>query len=65
MQYRIRVRAYTLYELLITMTLVALVLTMGIPSFGGVVGSALTFHLLSPGAGRAAVPPRRSIAAAA
>ena len=37
MQCRFSVRGFSLYELLMTMTLVALVLTLGIPSFGSIV----------------------------
>ena len=39
MQYRFSVRGFSLYELLMTMTLVALVLTLGIPSFGSIVAN--------------------------
>ena len=37
MQYRVRARGFSLYELLMTLTLVALVLTLGIPAFGSIV----------------------------
>ncbi len=39
MQYRYRIRGFSLYELLMTLTLVALVLTLGIPSFGSIVAN--------------------------
>ena len=39
MHYRSGVRGFSLYELLMTITLVALVLTLGIPSFGSVVAN--------------------------
>ncbi len=39
MRYRHRIRGFSLYELLMTLTLVALVLTLGIPSFGGIVAN--------------------------
>ena len=39
MRYRVRVPGFSLYELLMTLTLVALVLTLGIPSFGGILAN--------------------------
>ena len=33
------IRGYSLYELLMTMTLAALVLTLGVPSFGNIVAN--------------------------
>jgi len=39
MRYPAIARGFSLYELLITMTLVALVLTLGIPSFGSIVAN--------------------------
>ncbi len=39
MQYRYEVRGFSLYELLMTLTLVALVLTLGIPSFGSILAN--------------------------
>jgi len=39
MQYRSEVRGFSLYELLMTMTLAAAVLTLGIPSFGSIVAN--------------------------
>ncbi len=39
MRYRHRIRGFSLYELLMTLTLVALVLSLGIPSFGGILAN--------------------------
>ena len=39
MQYPATHRGFSLYELLMTMALVALVLTLGIPSFGSIVAN--------------------------
>ena len=39
MRYPAIARGFSLYELLMTMTLVALVLTLGIPSFGSIVAN--------------------------
>jgi type IV fimbrial biogenesis protein FimT len=39
MRYRYRVRGFSLYELVMTLTLVALVLTLGIPAFGSMVAN--------------------------
>jgi type IV fimbrial biogenesis protein FimT len=39
MRDKIRLRGYSLYELLMTMALIALVLTLGLPSFGSIIAN--------------------------